>query len=155
MPVLENTCCQCRRHRRCGINPWVGKIPWRKEWQPTPVLLPEKCHVQRRLASYIQSMRLQIIGHDWADRHVCQLYHKKPRRKKLCHYGSFEIHTWGNTAILCLLARRNPLNFAIIKPVPLYHYINQRKLFCSLNEVSMQEWLLLFSDLDDTWKWKC
>ena len=33
---------QCRRHRRCGFNPWVGKIPWRRKWQPTPVFLPEK-----------------------------------------------------------------------------------------------------------------
>ena len=26
--------------RRTGFNPWVGKIPWRREWQPTPVFLP-------------------------------------------------------------------------------------------------------------------
>ena len=32
--------CQCRRHRRCGFDPWVGKIPWRRAWQPTPALLP-------------------------------------------------------------------------------------------------------------------
>ena len=25
---------------------WVGKIPWRREWQPTPVFLPEKSHEQ-------------------------------------------------------------------------------------------------------------
>ena len=25
---------------RCGFNPWVGKIPWRRPWQPTPVFLP-------------------------------------------------------------------------------------------------------------------
>jgi len=31
---------QCRRHKRCGIDPWVEKIPWRKAWQPIPVLLP-------------------------------------------------------------------------------------------------------------------
>ena len=26
---------QCRRHKRHGFNPWVGKIPWRRKWQPT------------------------------------------------------------------------------------------------------------------------
>ena len=26
--------CQCRRHTRCGFNPWVRKIPWRRKWQP-------------------------------------------------------------------------------------------------------------------------
>ena len=34
------TCLQRRRHRRCGFDPWVGKIPWRRAWQPTPVFLP-------------------------------------------------------------------------------------------------------------------
>ena len=30
---------QCRRHKRLGFDPWVGKIPWRRAWQPTPVFL--------------------------------------------------------------------------------------------------------------------
>ena len=30
----------------------VGKIPWRRKWQPTPVFLPEKSQGQRRLAGY-------------------------------------------------------------------------------------------------------
>ena len=34
---------------RPGFDPWVGKIPWRRKWQPTPVLLPGKSHGQRRL----------------------------------------------------------------------------------------------------------
>ena len=33
-----------------GFDPWVGKIPWRREWLPTPVLLPGKSHGQRSLA---------------------------------------------------------------------------------------------------------
>ena len=36
--------CQCRRHKRCQFNPWVGKIPWRRTWQPTPVFLPGESH---------------------------------------------------------------------------------------------------------------
>ena len=36
--------CQCRRHGRCGFDPWVGKISWRRKWQPTPVFLPGKFH---------------------------------------------------------------------------------------------------------------
>ena len=32
---------QCRR---LGFDSWVGKIPWRREWQPTPAFLPgESC----------------------------------------------------------------------------------------------------------------
>ena len=32
--------CLCRRCKRCGFNPWVGKSPWRRALQPTPVFLP-------------------------------------------------------------------------------------------------------------------
>ena len=35
-----------------GYDPWVGKIPWRRAWQPTPVFLPGKFHGQRSLAGY-------------------------------------------------------------------------------------------------------
>ena len=34
------------------FDPWVGKIPWRRKWQPTPVFLPGESHVQRSLAGY-------------------------------------------------------------------------------------------------------
>ena len=38
--------------RQSGFNPWVGKIPWRRKWQPPPVLLPGEFHGQRGLVSY-------------------------------------------------------------------------------------------------------
>ena len=42
-------CLQCRGS---GFNPWVGKIPWRREWQSTPVFWPGKSHGWRSLAGY-------------------------------------------------------------------------------------------------------
>ena len=39
----------CLKYRRPGFDPWVGKIPWRREWQHTPVSLPGKSHGQRSL----------------------------------------------------------------------------------------------------------
>ena len=36
--------CQCRRCKRRRFYPWVGRIPWRRAWQPTPVFLPGKSH---------------------------------------------------------------------------------------------------------------
>ena len=33
--------CQLSRRERCRFDPWVGKVPWRRAWQPTPVFLPE------------------------------------------------------------------------------------------------------------------
>ena len=38
--------------QRCGFDPWVGKIPWRREWKPIPVSLPGKFHVLRSLVGY-------------------------------------------------------------------------------------------------------
>ena len=40
----QRTHLQCRRPR---FSPWVGKIPWRREWQPTPLFLPGESHGQR------------------------------------------------------------------------------------------------------------
>ena len=44
--------CQCRRHKRCGFNAWVGKIPWRRAWQATPIFVPGESHGQRSLVGY-------------------------------------------------------------------------------------------------------
>ena len=41
-------CLQCGRP---GFNPWVRKIPWRREWQPTPVFLPGESHGQSWVSS--------------------------------------------------------------------------------------------------------
>ena len=38
--------------RRPRLDPWVGKIRWRREWLPTPVFLPGEVHGQRSLAGY-------------------------------------------------------------------------------------------------------
>ena len=57
----KESTCQCRRSR---INPWVGKIPWKREWQPTPVFLPGKSHGQRSLVSY--TLWICRVRHDWA-----------------------------------------------------------------------------------------
>ena len=39
-------------YRRLRLDPWVGKNPWGREWQPTPVSLPREFHGQRSLAGY-------------------------------------------------------------------------------------------------------
>ena len=40
---------QCRKAR---FSPWVGKIPWRREWLPTPVFLPGEFHGQGSMKGY-------------------------------------------------------------------------------------------------------
>ena len=43
---------RCCRHKRCGFEPWVGKIPWRRARQPTPLLFPGESQGQRSLVGY-------------------------------------------------------------------------------------------------------
>ena len=50
--MVKNLPAQCRRHKRCKFNSWVGKIPWRRAWQPTPVFLPGESHGLRSLANH-------------------------------------------------------------------------------------------------------
>ena len=38
--------------RATGFDPWVGKIPWKRAWQPTPVFLPGESHGQKSLVDY-------------------------------------------------------------------------------------------------------
>ena len=55
--------CQCRRHRGLGFDPWVGKIPWIRKRQPTPVFLPGEFHGQRSLVGYMGLKELDTTEH--------------------------------------------------------------------------------------------
>ena len=48
----QESTCQCRRCQRCRFDPWAGKIPWSRKWQPTPGFLPGDFNGQRSLAGY-------------------------------------------------------------------------------------------------------
>ena len=52
------------------VQSWVGKIPWRRKWQPTPVFLPGESHGQRSLVGYSPWGRKELVGHDWATSHI-------------------------------------------------------------------------------------
>ena len=47
---------QWRKHKRWGFDPWVGKIPWRRAWQLTPVFLPGESLGQRSLPATVQGV---------------------------------------------------------------------------------------------------
>ena len=47
--VVKNLPARCKQ---CEFDPWVGRIPWRRKWQPTPVFLPGEFHGQRSLVGY-------------------------------------------------------------------------------------------------------
>ena len=48
----KESTCQCRRCQKRQLSPWVGKILWRRAWQPTPVFLPGQSHGQRSGEGY-------------------------------------------------------------------------------------------------------
>ena len=69
----KESTCQCRGHRRCGIDPRVGKIPWRREWQPTPVFLSGKISWAEEAGGMHSPW-----GHKESDTTVC-ICHAMPR----------------------------------------------------------------------------
>ena len=53
------------RQKRLRFSPWLGKIPWRRKRQSTPVFLPEKFYGQEEPGG-LQSMGSQTVRHDLA-----------------------------------------------------------------------------------------
>ena len=60
--VDSRVCLQCRRLQ---VDPWVRKIPWRREWQPTPVFLPGEFHGQRRLVGCSPWGHMELDMTEW------------------------------------------------------------------------------------------
>ena len=62
----KETTCQWKRCKRGRFDPWVGKISWRRAWQPTPVFL---CGVSLWIGEpgRLWLIEFQAIRHDWSD----------------------------------------------------------------------------------------
>ena len=90
----KESACQGRRRRTEGFNPWVGKIPWRRKWQPTPVFLPRVSHGQRSLAGYsswsCKKLDTTEHAHIYTDTHT----HKRKYLTFTLGLGSSLCHTW-------------------------------------------------------------
>ena len=89
----KESACHCRRRRRCGFDPWVRKIPWRRKCQPTLVFLPEESHGQRSLVGYSPwgYKELDAPGHVCAHTHTHTHTHTswaiiKTLRTGFCYY---------------------------------------------------------------------
>ena len=52
----KESACQHRRCQRCGFDPWAGKIPWSRKWQPAPVSLLGNFHRQRSLEAIVHGV---------------------------------------------------------------------------------------------------
>ena len=60
---------QCKRGRRHGFDTWFEKIPWRRKWQPTPVVLPGISHWLRSLADYCPWSCKELDVTEWLSMH--------------------------------------------------------------------------------------
>ena len=72
---LLRICLQCGRP---SFHLWVGKVPWRREWLPTPVFLPGEFYGQRNLVGLL-SMGTQRVGPNWAT-HISTFNKLKAKR---------------------------------------------------------------------------
>ena len=98
---------QCRRHKGCGFDPWVEKIPWRRKWQPTPGILAWKI-LWTEEPGRLQPMGSDMTGHTHrqTDRqthththtHITEEYKRLPTLKHIpfsCHclvYSCFKCY---------------------------------------------------------------
>ena len=89
--------------RKAMTNLWVGKIPWRRKWQPTPVLLPGESHGQRSPADYSPQ------GHKELDMTESLLQHHSSKASVLQHSAFFTVqlsHPYMTTGKTIVLTRR-------------------------------------------------
>ena len=86
---------------RSGFNPWFGKIPWRSQWQPTPVFW-------RSLAAYSPCGRR--VGHNWVTNSSLHVNLIRNNRNRLLFFF-FNCRAWNNLKNLTCRKIRN-LNIA-------------------------------------------
>ena len=75
---------QFRISKRVRFNPWVGKSPWRRKWQPTPVLLPGESQGQKSLLSIGSQSQTQLKRLSTATR-ACAIVADKYLKQCCCY----------------------------------------------------------------------
>ena len=65
----------CRRCTRRGFSPWVGKIPWRRKWQPTLVFLPGESMDRGAWRARVHGVSKSQTGLKWLSMHTAFCRH--------------------------------------------------------------------------------
>ena len=79
----KESACQCKRSKRRRLHPWLGKIPWSRKWQPSPVLLPGKSNGQKSLVG-CSSWDRKWVGPNLATEHKHKMHLQRHRGKNHC-----------------------------------------------------------------------
>ena len=82
--------------KRPRFDLWIKKTPWRKEWQPTPVFLPEESHGQRSLAGYSPRGRKES---DTTEQLTLSLLTLLPAFVWLCPDSHFGLPVWWSSVL--------------------------------------------------------
>ena len=126
-----------------GSPPWVGKIPWRRAWQPTSVFLPGESHGQRNLAGY-NLAGLWRVGHDWEAKHSTAQCFPKPH--VLLFITKAEIHMphlcspWQWKQIIYLTWFNKGLYLVRSQRKLLINWMGSIKDLCSIVQLSTEEY---------------
>ena len=97
-PGGKEATCQCRRRKSYRFNPWVWKTPWRRKWQPTPVLLPGEFHAQRSLAGYSPWGHRQSDTTEWLNNSIVRspaslpALSSHPNTRQVVSHCSSDVH---------------------------------------------------------------
>ena len=89
---------QCKK---LGFSLWVGKIPWRKKWQPTPVFLPVKSHGQRSLEGYSPRGCKRIGQNLAAKQQHCAFYSPCSKRAPQLEIQAWSLSTHVDRYLKC------------------------------------------------------
>ena len=99
--------CQCRRRKRYRFHPRVGRMPWRREWEPTPIFLPgdpvDRGDWQARVHGVTKSRtRLKQLSTLAPTPPSTALFKKKKKKK-----NAFFVLPWGKKPFLALILKKN------------------------------------------------
>ena len=84
------------RLKKCGFDPWVGKIPWRRVWQPTAVFLPRECHGHRNLAGCSPQGHTELHMTE-TTQHICSLETSSHNQERTYQHRLLEYLCFHNT----------------------------------------------------------
>ena len=110
---VKESVCQCMRHKRHRFDPWVGKMPWRRNWQPTPVFLPGKSMDRGAWQSIVyrdtKSQTEQLSTDAWMSsqihgnrkQNVVARIWEEGQMRKCCLIQSFSFAKWKILEICC------------------------------------------------------
>ena len=130
--MVKNSGKEHRRRRRCGFDPWVGKIPQKKKWQSTTVFLPGESHGQKCLVGYSpwghkESDTTEVTSHS----HIWFIM--------LCNV--FWIARWFSCVCVCVCQRGN---FSVVSDSLQPHGLYPSTLLCPGGlQAGILEWVAI------------